>query len=268
MAGPMDATSALILGAVPFLAGVGILLYVWRCWSGRSRRWATRAFTNQMVYALPPGMGAILVAFAVKVVFGDPLGNLWMAVAVVVCILGLVALIFEPLVGSALVPRPPSQQPAARPAGPADRGGDQRHRAGPDPAASRRPGHSGRLRWPGWRGSHVHDPTRDIASTALPRRGRSAATSPYIGAGSPSPPPPPRTACVTSPRWWCRRRPRSSGHGSCRPGRRRRCHPQGRDVRLLYRRLVVDTCAGPLLFEVAGAKAKAAKITETLGLRS
>jgi hypothetical protein len=92
----MDATSALILGAVPFLAGVGILLYVWRCWSGRSRRWATRAFTNQMVYALLPGMGAILVAFAVKVVFGDPLGNLLMAVAVVVCFLGLVALIFEP----------------------------------------------------------------------------------------------------------------------------------------------------------------------------
>jgi hypothetical protein len=38
--------------------------------------------------------------------------------------------------------------------------------------------------------------------------------------------------------------------------------------RSLYRRLVVDTRAGPLLFEVAGAKAKAAKITETLGLRS
>jgi hypothetical protein len=35
--------------------------------------------------------------------------------------------------------------------------------------------------------------------------------------------------------------------------------------RSLYPRLVVDTRAGPLLFEVTGAKAKAAKIMETLG---
>jgi hypothetical protein len=33
----------------------------------------------------------------------------------------------------------------------------------------------------------------------------------------------------------------------------------------LYPRLVVDTRAGPLLVEVAGAKAKAAKITRTFG---
>jgi hypothetical protein len=58
----MDGASALIPGAVPFLAGAGILLSVWRCWSGRSRRWATQAFTNQMVYALLPGMGAISAA--------------------------------------------------------------------------------------------------------------------------------------------------------------------------------------------------------------
>ena len=71
-----------------------------------------------MVYALLPGMGAILIAFAVKMGFGDPLGNLLMAVAVLVCFLGLVALIFEPRWwGSALVPRtckPVTRSPTCR----------------------------------------------------------------------------------------------------------------------------------------------------------
>jgi hypothetical protein len=35
--------------------------------------------------------------------------------------------------------------------------------------------------------------------------------------------------------------------------------------RSLYPRLVVDTQSGPLLFDVVGAKAKAAKILQTLG---
>jgi hypothetical protein len=93
---PVDTSSALILGAIPVLAGAGILFYVWRCWSGRSRRWATQAFTNQLVYAILPGLGAVFVAFGVMMLVGDPVGDLLMAVAIVVCLLGVVALVFEP----------------------------------------------------------------------------------------------------------------------------------------------------------------------------
>jgi hypothetical protein len=266
----MDATSALILGAVPFLAGVGILLYVWRCWSGRSRRWATRAFTNQMVYALLPGMGAILVAFAVKVVFGDPLGNLLMAVAVVVCILGLVALIFEPrwwgprwyhdlhasnpqpdlqdpltaVVTSATVPAPFSSRLKAARA------------FGETPVAR-------------WRGSYVHDPDTRHREHGLAAPGAVgghltlypggltfAATATEDSLRDQS------TVVVVPAAEVIRARvvpARAGADGVIR---------KGVMWRSLYRRLVVDTRAGPLLFEVAGAKAKAAKITETLGLRS
>jgi hypothetical protein len=86
----MDLVSVLILGVVPFLAGVGMLVYVW-CWSGWSRRWATRVFMDVMVLWLLPAEGAILIAFAVKVVLSDPIGDLLMWVAVAVGWLGLLA---------------------------------------------------------------------------------------------------------------------------------------------------------------------------------
>ena len=92
----MDLASVLILGVVPFLAGAGILLYVWWCWSGRSRRWGTRVFMDLMVLWCLPTMGVFLVAFAVKIVVSDPAGDLLVAVATAVGLLGFVALLFEP----------------------------------------------------------------------------------------------------------------------------------------------------------------------------
>jgi hypothetical protein len=59
---------------------------------GRSRRWATRVFSNQLVYGVLPGLGVFLIAAAVKIVVGDPLGNLLVAVATAVGLLGVVAI--------------------------------------------------------------------------------------------------------------------------------------------------------------------------------
>jgi hypothetical protein len=87
----MDAASALIVGVVPFLAGVGMLVYVWWCWSGRSRRWASRAFMDVMVLWSLPTLGVILIAFAVKVVLSDLVGDLLMWVGVAVGWLGFIA---------------------------------------------------------------------------------------------------------------------------------------------------------------------------------
>lgn len=91
----MDVASVLILGAVPFLAGAGFLLYVWWCWSGRSRRWATRAFMDVLVLWCLPTLGVILIAFAVKVVVSDPVGDLLLWVGVAVGWLGFVAAVLE-----------------------------------------------------------------------------------------------------------------------------------------------------------------------------
>jgi hypothetical protein len=263
----VDTSSALILGVIPLLAGAGILLYVWYCWSGRSRRWATQAFTNQLIYAILPGLGAVFVAFGVMMLVGDPAGSLVMAVAVTVCLLGLVALVFEPrwwgprwyhelarsdpqpdlhdpltaLVTSATTPAPFSSQAEAAQA----LGGT---------AVAR------------WRGSYVHDPDarhRDhgiaapgaigghltlypgglaFAASAIEDRLRDRPTVVVVPAAEVL------TARVVPAR--------AGTDGVVR---------RGILGRSLYPRLVVDTRSGSLLFDVAGAKAKAAKIMQTLG---
>ena len=262
----MDAASSLILGAVPFLAGAGILLYVWWCWSGRSRRWATQAFTNQMVYALLPGMGAILIAFGVRLLTDGPVSDLLMWAAVVVAFLGLVALHFEPrwwgprwyhdlqasnpqpdlqdpltaVVTSAIVPAPFSSRlkaaqafeetPVARWRGNYVHDPDTRHREHGLAVPGAVGGHL--TLYPGgftFAASATEDSLRDQSTVMV------VPAAEVIGAH-----------VVPA---------RAGADGVVR---------KGVMWRSLYPRLVVDTRAGPLLFEVAGAKAKAAKITETL----
>jgi hypothetical protein len=263
----VDTSSALILGVIPVLAGAGILLYVWYCWSGRSRRWATQAFTNQLVYAILPGLGSVFVAFGVMMLVGGPVGDLLMAVAIVVCLLGLVALVFQPhwwgpgwyhellrsnpqpdlhdpltaLVTSATAPAPFSSQAEAAEA----LGGT---------AVAR------------WRGSYVHDPDARhrehgiaapgaigghltlypgglaFAASAIEDRLRDRPTVVVVPAADVI------TARVVPAR--------AGADGVVR---------KGIVGRSLYPRLVVDTRSGSLLFDVAGAKTKAAKIMQTLG---
>jgi hypothetical protein len=264
----VDWSSALILGVVPILAGAGTLFYVWRCWSGRSRRWATQAFTNQLVYAILPGLGAVLVAFGVVALVGGPVGNLLMAAAVVLCLLGLVVLVFEPrwwgprwyheLRRSG--PEPDLQDPltalvtgATTPAAPFSSQAEAAEALGGTAVAR-------------WRGSYVHDPDARhrehglaavgavgghlllypgglaFTANALEDRLRDRPTVVVV----------PAAEVITA-----RVVPARAGvDGVVR---------KGIVGRSLYPRLVVDTRSGSLLFDVVGAKAKAAKILQTLG---
>jgi hypothetical protein len=264
----MDAVSVLILGVVPLLAGAGTLFHVWRCWSGRSRRWATQAFTNQLVYAILPGLGAVLVAFGVVVLVGGPVGDLLMAVAVVICLLGVVALVFEPRWWGPgwyhelrrSDPQPDLQDPltalvtgATTPAA-AFSSQAEAARALGGAAVAR------------WRGNYVHDPDARqrehglgapgavgghlllypgglaFAASALEDRLRDRPTVVVVPAAEVI------TARVVPAR--------AGADGVVR---------KGIVGRSLYPRLVVDTRSGSLLFDVVGAKAKAAKIMQTLG---
>jgi hypothetical protein len=92
--GPIDAVSALTLIVIPFLVGVGMLVYVWRCWSGRSRRWATRVYGDVMVLLALPTLGVFSIAFAVKMV-SDSAGSLLVTLATIIGLLGLIAMGFE-----------------------------------------------------------------------------------------------------------------------------------------------------------------------------
>jgi hypothetical protein len=263
----MDAASALILGAVPFLAGAGILLYVWRCWSGRSRRWATQAFTNQMVYALLPGMGAILVAFAVKTVLGDPLGNLLVAAAVVVCFLGLVALVFEPRWWG---PRWYHDLQASNPQPDLNDGLTALWVSSTAPAlfssdlkATQAFGETPVARWTG---NYVYDPDDRRRTHGLAVPGAVAGHLTLYPGGL--------AFAARATEDSLRNRstvvvvPAAEVIGAhVVPARAGADGVVRKGVlwRSLYPRLVVDTRTGPLLFEVAGAKAKAAKIMQTLG---
>jgi hypothetical protein len=268
----MDLASALILGVVPFLAGAGMLLYVWWCWSGRSRRWATRVFMDVMVLWMLPVMGAILIAFAVKTVLGDPIGNLLLGVAVAMGLLGFVVAGLQ-LVGvqtrwwgprwyhdlqtgdpppdlrdgltalwvSSTVPAPFSSQLGAA-------------RAFSEPPVAR------------WRGNYVYDPDTRHREHGLAVPGAvgghlilypggltfaASATEDSLRDGS--------TVVVVPAAEVIGARvvpARAGADGVVR---------KGVLWRSLYPRLVVDTQGGSLLFEVAGARRKAAKIAETFG---
>jgi hypothetical protein len=263
----MDAAVALITYAVPFLAGAGMLLYVWWCWSGRSRRWATQVFTNQMVYALLPGMGAILIAFGVRLLTDGPISDFLFAVAVAVSFLGFVALLFEPRWWGprwyhdlrASNPQPDLRDPATA---------VWISSTVPAPFSSRLKAAQafGEAPVARWRGNYVYDPdTRHrehglavpgavgghlalypgglaFAASATEDSLRDRSTVVVVPAAE-------VTGARVVPA-------RAGADGVVR---------KGVLWRSLYPRLVVDTRAGPLLFEVAGAKAKAAKIMQTLG---
>jgi hypothetical protein len=263
----MDLASVLILGAVPFLAGAGILVYVWWCWSGRSRRWATRAFTNQLVYAILPGLGLFLIAAAVKNMVGDPAGELLVAVATAVGLLGFIALLFEPRWWG---PRWYHDLQAGNPqpdlsdrltavwvssTAPAPFGSDLKvaQAFGETPVAR-------------WRGDCVYDPDTRHREHGLAVPGAVAGHLTLYPGGL--------TFAASATEDSLRDRstvvvvPAAEVVGArVVPARAGADGVVRRGVlwRSLYPRLVVDTRAGSLLFEVAGAKAKAAKITETFG---
>jgi hypothetical protein len=268
----MDAVSVLTLGVVPFLAGAGMLLYVWWCWSGRSRRWATRVFMDVLVLWCLPALGLILIAFAVKVVLSDPVGDLLLWVGVAVGWLGFIAAVLE-LLGvqprwwgprwyhdlqasnpqpdlndrltalwiSSTVPAPFSSDLKAA----------QAFREAP---VAR------------WRGNYVYDPDDRRRTHGLAVPGAVAGhLALYPGglafaASATEDSLRDRSTVVVVPAaevTGARVVPaRAGADGVVRKGWYRRS---------LYRRLVVDTRGGPLLFEVARAKAKAAKIMQTLG---
>jgi hypothetical protein len=270
----MDAASALILGVLPFLAAAGILLYVWWCWSGRSRRWATRVFGDLLVLWLLPTMGAILIAFAVEIVLGDPFGNLLLVVATAIGFLGLIAMGLE-VMGiqprwwgprwyhdlharnpqpdlsdrltalwiSSTVPAPFSSDHTAAQA------------LGEPPVAR-------------WRSNYVEDPDDRRRTHGLALRGAVAGHLTLCRGGL--------TFAANAAEDSLRDQPTVVVVPAAEVTRARVVPARADAVgvvrkgilgRSLYPRLVVDTRAGPLLFEVVGAKAKAAKITETLGLQ-
>jgi hypothetical protein len=271
----MDAASVLILGVVPFLAGAGMLLYVWWCWSGRSRRWATRAFMDVLVLFGLPTMGLILIAFAVKTVLSDPVGDLLLWVGVAVGFLGLVATTLE-LVGVRprwWGPRWYHDLQAGDPQPDLSDGLTALWVSSTVPApfssdrkAARAFGETPVARWPG---NYVHDPDAGRREHGLAVRGAVAGHLALYPGGL--------TFAASATEDSLRDQPtvvvvpaaevtgarvvpaRAGADGVVR---------KGWMWRSLYPRLVVETRAGPLLFEVVGARAKAAKITETLGLRS
>jgi hypothetical protein len=264
----VDTSSGLILGAAPILAGAGIFFYLWRCWSGRSRRWATQAFTNQLVYAILPGLGAIFFAFGIMVLVGGLVGDVLMATAVVICLLGVVALVFEPRWWGPRWyhelrrgdPQPDLQDPltalvtgATTPAAPFSSQAEAAEALGGTAVAR-------------WRGSYVHDPDarhREHGLAAVGAVGGHLLLYPgglaFAASGiedrlrdRPTVVVVPAADVITA-----RVVPARAGvDGVVR---------KGIVGRSLYPRLVVDTRSGSLLFDVIGAKAKAARIMETLG---
>jgi hypothetical protein len=272
---PMDAASVLILGVVPFLAGAGMLLYAWWCWSGRSRRWATRVFMDVLVLWCLPALGLILIAFAVKVVLSDPVGDLLLWLGVAVGLLGFIAALLE-LLGVQprwWGPRWYHDLQASNPQPDlSDRltalwiGSTVPAPFSSDLTAAQSFGEAPVARW---RTQYIYDPDtrrREHGLTppgtvaghlALYRGGltfAASATEDSLRDG-------PTVVVVPTPEViGARIVPAHAGaDGVVRKGWYRRS---------LFPRLVVDTRAGPLLFEVAGANTKAAKIAETLGLRS
>jgi hypothetical protein len=270
----MSVTWVLTMGVVPFLAGAGMLLYVWWCWSGRSRRWATRVFSDVMVLWLLPAMGAILIAFAVKMVLSDPVGSFLVWVAVAVGWLGLIAAVLEmfgvqprwwgprwyhdlqasnpqpdlsdgptALWVSSTVPAPfNSDHNAAQAFGgmPVARWGGNYVR---DPDDGRR-AHG--LAAPGAVSGHLalYRGGLTFAATAIEDSLRDQSTVVVVPAAE-------VTGARVVPA-------RAGPDGVVR---------KGILWRSLFPRLVVDTRTGPLLFEVMGAKAKATKIMQTLEVR-
>jgi hypothetical protein len=256
---------------VPFLAGAG-MLYVWWCWSGRSRRWATRAFMDVLVLWCLPALGVVQIAFAVKVVVSDPVGDLLLWVGVAVGWLGFIAAV-PGLLGvqprwwgprwyhdlQATNPQPDLQDPltavvtSAIVSAPFSSDYKAAHVFGEAPVAR-------------WRGSYVHDPDTRHREHGLAVPGAvgghltlyaggltfaASATEDSLRDRS--------TTLVVVPAAeviGARVVPaRAGADGVVRKGWFRRS---------LYPRLVVDTRVGPLLFEVVGAKRKAAKISTVL----
>jgi hypothetical protein len=268
----MDLESALILGVVPFLAGVGTLVYVWWCWSGRSRRWARRVFGNVLVLSVLPAWGGILIALAVKLVISDRIGGFLLWTAITVGWLGIIALGFEMLgfrprwwgprwyhdldarnpqpdlshgptavLISSTVPAPFSSDLEAAPAFGEPRVARWRAQYVYDPDDGRR-AHA--LAPPGGVAGHLtlHQSGLTFAATATEDSMRDGPMVLVVPASEVV-----QARVVPA---------RAGADGVVRKGWYRRS---------LFPRLVVDTRSGSLLFEVAGASRKAAKIVETLG---
>jgi hypothetical protein len=268
----MDAASVLTFGVVPFLAGVGMLLYVWWCWSGRSRRWARRVFGDVLVLSSLPALGGILIAFAIKVVISDRIGDFVLWVAIAVGWLGFIAVGFQML--------------GFRPRWWGPRWYHDLQASNPQPDLSHGPTAAlisstvpasfssdleaaqafGEAPVARWRAQYIYDPDtrhRDhgmappgtvAGHLALYRGGLTFAALASEDSLREEP-----TVVVVPAAKVMRARvvPTHAGaDGVVRKGWYRRS---------LFPRLVVDTRGGSLLFEVARAKAKAAKIMQTLG---
>jgi hypothetical protein len=271
----VEAVSALSLAVFPFLIGAGILLYVWWCWSGRSRHWATRVFINQVVYGLLPGLGVIYVAAAVRIAGSDSVGNLLFALGVAVCLLGFVAVGLEAL---GVQPRwwGPRWYHDLQASNPQPDLSDRLTAAWigstvPAPFSSDRNATQafGEAPVARWRVNYVYDPDEGRRVHGLSPPGGVAGHLTLYPSGL--------TFAATAAEDSLRDRstvvvvpaaevigarvvPAHAGaDGVIRKGWYRRS---------LLPRLVVDMRSGSLLFEMIMARARAAKITETLGRRS
>jgi hypothetical protein len=270
----MDAVSALILVIIPFLVGAGMLLCVWWCWSGRYRRWATRMYGDMLVLCVLPSQGVILIAFAFKVAGRDPVADFLLWVGVAVCFLGLVALGLEvfgvhprwwgprwyhDLQASNPQPDLGGRLTAAWTSGtvPAPFSSDRNaaQAFGEAPVAC-------------WRVNYIYDPDHGQRAHGLSPPGGVAGHLTLYASGL--------TFAATGAEDSLRDRstvmvrtaadvigarvvPAHAGaDGVVRKGWYRRS---------LLPRLVVDTRSGPLLFEMAGARRRAARINQTLGRR-
>jgi hypothetical protein len=271
----MDAVSALILVVIPFLAGTGMLLYVWWCWSGRYRRWATRVYGDLLVLCVLPSQGVILIAFAFKVAGSDPVADFLLWVGVAVCFLGFVAMGLEvfgvhprwwgprwyhDLQASNPQPDLSGRLTAAWISSTA-----------PAPFSSDRTAAQVFQEAPvgRWWANYVYDPDEGRRAHGLSPPGGVLGHLTLYPSGL--------TFAANAREDSLRDRPTAVMRGADEViGARVVPARAGADgvvrkgwwQRSPLRRLVVDTRSGPLLFEVAGAKAKAAKINETLGVRS
>jgi hypothetical protein len=182
-----------------------MLLYVWWCWSGRSRRWATRVYGDVMVLLALPTLGVFSIAFAVTSV-SDSAGSLLVTLATAIGLLGLIAMGFEAvgvqprwwgprwyhdLQASDWQPdlshRPTAALISSTVAAPfsSDLTAAQVFE---EPPVAR------------WWANYVYDPDEGRLAHGLSPPGAFSATSPSTPVGSPLPPTAERTACGTGPR--------------------------------------------------------------------
>jgi hypothetical protein len=268
----MDAALNLMVVAAPFLVGAGMLLYVWWCWSGRYRRWATRVFGDQMVLWLLPGMGVILIAFGVRLLTDGPVSTVLLVVGVAVCFLGFIAVGLEALGFQPRWwgPRWYHDLQASNPQPDLSDGLTALwiSRTVPAPFSSDRNAAQAFEGMPvaRWGGNYVYDPDEGRRAHGLAAPGavsghltlyRDGLTFAANGIEDSLRDRSTVMAVPAAEVIGARVVPaRAGADGVVR---------KGIIWRSLHPRLVVDTRSGPLLFEVAGAKAKAAKIMQALG---